>query len=122
MKPFLFLSKQSSVQELSHRLEHIGLNVVDIQESSSAYVPAVVALECPWLEGKEIKIIWERQWWPDGHTQEDSAAILTVNRDEKCTIDISGMLRMKLESLLVDEIINRLVSCASEVTGKAAGV
>lgn len=43
-------------------------------------------------------------------------------RDEKCTIDISGILWMKLESLLVDEIIDRLVSCASEVTGKTTGV
>ncbi len=119
-QPFLFLSDTAAVSNLRARLEELGLEVVQIQESETAYNPASVVLRCASIQDQPLRIEWQRKWWPDGLHQEDETVSLFAGGEVLFTMDIAALLRTKLAAPLPEVITNGLVEVASRLTRKSS--
>jgi len=84
-KPFLFTENQSAISRLTKKLEDLKLSVHAVKSSESAYIPARMSINCPWMHEQKFEIVWNRTWRPDGMQMEDE--YVTIEPAHKLKID-----------------------------------
>ncbi len=116
---FLFLSRPDAIHRLEVRLADVGLRLKRIHDSDSAYVPAIVELQCDWMLDRDIRLVWNRQWVDDGNAQEDSQVVFSVDGSQTGAFDIAEALRSRLTKSLTDSITDQIAEFGAKVTGKS---
>ncbi|CAB1070724.1 hypothetical protein D1AOALGA4SA_1010 [Olavius algarvensis Delta 1 endosymbiont] len=108
-KPFLFTENQSAISRLTKKLEDLKLSVHAVKSSESAYIPARMSINCPWMHEQKFEIVWNRTWRPDGMQMEDEYVTIDLDGLEVWRVNIREMFDRKLSQPLADEIVEQLV-------------
>ena len=115
MEPFRLLRKDCSIDQLRTRFAEIGFDLVNSEVSDTAYEESVLSFVSDQLPNEPIKIVIEKQWWPDGKTWEDAIVTLLRNDDELTTVDLQQLLHKKLDMPLRQYVLESLLDAASEM-------
>ena len=120
MDPFKLLRKDCSIDQLRTGFAEIGFDLEDSVVPDTANEDSVLLFLSNQLPSESIKIVIEKQWWPDGENWEDATVSLRHNDDELAKIDLQQLLREKLDKPLRQQVLGSLLDAASEM--KSAGI
>jgi hypothetical protein len=114
---FKLLERELSVDLLAKDLEQRGLEISGHQNPESAYEDEVLDLSCKWLQEDSIRVVISRRWAPDGILMDDSGVHFVHNDHVLLSLNLSDLLRSKLEKPLRTIVRESLLEAASTTTG-----
>jgi hypothetical protein len=107
---FRFLQKQPRIDRLCEALRASGFELTERSELSLRFARG---------DAKSVEITWQLAWWPDGDVQVDDRITIRQGSDMLGEIDVSELLRSKLERPLAEEIIRIVVQACAGTSGAA---
>ena len=113
MAPFKIFQDECSIERLSDRMSKRGYFLCSSSIPDTAYESSVVVFMTKSRPHARLKIVVEKEWWPDGYHWEDCRVRVSLNGILKSQLDFSESLAQKrrgpMRRRVVEEIVGSIV-------------